>query len=198
MWSILLIMNPSSVVKLDNDPLVTDMSLSVKSVVASDEVNIRSMVESVDAVPLVTVVDVISMVGGILSYVQVNGVAALFEKPAGSVKLSAATFTVYTPSVVGVNVAVYTVDEVDVKLDNDPLVLTVISLSVKSVVASDEVNIRSMVESVDAVPLVTVVDVISMVGGILSYVQVNGVVAVFPLPAASVNAPAATPTVHKP
>ena len=155
------------------------------------------MVESVDAVPLVTVVDVIVMVGA-ASYVQVNGVVAVFEKPAGSVKLSAATFTVYTPSVVGVNVAVYTVDEVDVKLDNDPLVLTVISLSVKSVVASDEVNIRSMVESVDAVPLVTVVDVISMVGGILSYVQVNGVVAVFPLPAASVNAPAATPTVHKP
>ena len=164
MWSILLIMNPSFVVKLDNDPLVTDMSLSVKSVVASDEVNIRSMVESVDAVPLVTVVDVISMVGGILSYVQVNGVVAVFPLPAASVNVPPATFTVYKPTAVGVNVAVYTVVEVDVKLDNDPLVLTVISLSVKSVVASDEVNVRSMVESLDVAPFVTVVDVISMVG----------------------------------
>ena len=164
MWSILLIMNPSFVVKLDNDPLVTDMSLSVKSVVASDEVNIRSMVESVDAVPLVTVVDVISMVGGILSYVQVNGVVAVFPLPAASVNVPPATFTVYKPTAVGVNVAVYTVVEVDVKLDNDPLVLTVISLSVKSVVASDAVNVRSMVESLDVAPFVTVVDVISMVG----------------------------------
>ena len=127
-----------------------------------------------------------------------NGVVAVFPLPAASVNVPPATFTVYKPTAVGVNVAVYTVDEVDVKLDNDPLVLTVISLTVKLVVASVEVNVRSMVESLDAVPLVTVVDVISMVGGILSYVQVNGVAAVFPLPARSVNVSPATFTVHKP
>ena len=123
---------------------------------------------------------------------------AVFPLPAASVNVPPATFTVYKPTAVRVNVAVYTVVEVDVKLDNDPLVLTVISLTVKLVVASVEVNVRSMVESLDAVPLVTVVDVIVMVGGIVSYVQVNGVAAVFPLPATSVNVPAATFTVHKP
>ena len=122
---------------------------------------------------------------------------AVFPLPAASVNVPPATFTVYKPTAVGVNVAVYTVDEVDVKLDNDPLVLTVISLSVKSVVSSDGVNVRSMGESLDTPPLETLVDVIVMVSGI-SYVQVNGVAAVFPLPAASVNVPSATSTVHKP
>ena len=75
---------------------------------------------------------------------------AVFPLPAASVNVPPATFTVYKPTAVGVNVAVYTVVEVDVKLDNDPLVLTVISLTVKLVVASFEVNVRSMVASVDA------------------------------------------------
>ena len=56
----------------------------------------------------------------------------------------------------------YTVD--GVKLDNDPLV-TVISFSVKSVVASDEVNFNSIGELFDVSPLETVFDVIVMVSG---------------------------------
>ena len=140
------------------------------------------MVESLDAVPLVTVVDVISMVGGVLSYVQVNGVAAVFPLPARSVKLSAATFTVHKPSAVGVNIAVYTRWLLDVKIDNVPLV-TVMSSTVKSVVRSDEVNVRTMGETLVTVPLETLRDVIVIVGGKVSTtITVRVAVSVLPRP----------------
>ena len=65
-------------------------------------------------------------------------------------------------------------------------------------VASDEVNVNWIDESFDVVPLETVSDVIVIVGDVPSNVHVNWVAAVFPLPAASVNAPASTSIVHKP
>jgi hypothetical protein len=58
---------------------------------------------------------------------------------AASVKVAASTSMVTAPSAVGVNVAVYTVLEVDAKSLRDPFV-TVISPTAKSVVASLDVT----------------------------------------------------------
>ena len=70
----------------------------------------------------------------------------------------------------GVNVAVYTVLEVAVKLLKVPLV-TVISPTAKSVVASDEVKVKVSVGSLVADPSLTAVPlllaaVIAMVGAV--------------------------------
>ena len=87
--------------------------------------------------------------------------------PAASVNTSAATSIVVVPSPEGVNVAVYTVVLLAVKLDKDPPD-TVISDSTKSVVTSLAVNVRAIELSFDVSPLDTVEEAIVMVGGVVS------------------------------
>ena len=95
--------------------------------------------------------------------------------PAASVNVFAATSMVVAPKAVGINVAVYTVLEVAVKLLKVPLV-TVISSTAKSVVASDEVKVKisegsPVVDpSLTAVPLLLAA-VMAMVGAVASWVQ---------------------------
>ena len=79
--------------------------------------------------------------------------------------------------------------------------MTLISSKPKSVVDSLTVNLRSIVDSVDEPLLLTFVDVIVNVGGVVSAVvlfHVNVVTEVFVLPAASANLPAITSTLHSP
>ena len=91
--------------------------------------------------------------------------------PAASVNVLAATSMVAAPSAVGVNVAVYTVLEVAEKLLKAPLV-TVISPTAKSVVASLLVNVTVNVPSLVVEPSLTAllpsVAVIVIVGAVLS------------------------------
>ena len=87
--------------------------------------------------------------------------------PAASVNTSAETSMVVVPSPEGVNVAVYTVVLLAVKLDKDPPD-TVISDSTKPVVASLAVNVREIELSFDVSPLETDEEVIVMVGGVVS------------------------------
>ena len=61
---------------------------------------------------------------------------------------------VVAPSVVGVKVAVYTVDELAAKLDNEPPV-TVISPTTKSVVASLDVKVNNKNASPEVAPSLT-------------------------------------------
>ena len=77
----------------------------------------------------------------------------------------AATSMVAAPSAAGVKVAVYTVLEVAVKLLKAPLV-TVISSTAKSVVASLDVKVRASVASLDAKPSAPSAAVIVMVGAV--------------------------------
>ena len=74
---------------------------------------------------------------------------------------------VTAPSAVGVNVAVYTVLEVDAKSLRDPFV-TVISPTAKSVVASLDVNVSDRVASLEANPSAPSDAVITIVGLVVS------------------------------
>ena len=76
--------------------------------------------------------------------------------PAASVNVLAATSMVAAPLDVGVNVAVYTVLDVAEKLLNAPLV-TIISLTAKSVVGFEIVKISGKVASLVVEPLARVV-----------------------------------------
>ena len=91
--------------------------------------------------------------------------------PTASVNVLAATSMVAAPSAVGVNVAVYTVLEVAVKLLNAPLV-TVISPTAKSVVASllvkVTVNVPSLVVEPSLTALLPSVAVMVIVGAVPS------------------------------
>ena len=89
----------------------------------------------------------------------------MFVLLAESLKAPAATSMVVAPSAVGVKVAVYTVDEVEAKLLNDPPD-TEMSPTAKSVVASLEVKTRAIAAAFVVDPSVTpfVVDVIVIVG----------------------------------
>ena len=91
--------------------------------------------------------------------------------PTASVNVLAATSMVAAPLDVGVNVAVYTALEVAEKLLKAPLV-TVISPTAKSVVASLLVNVTVNVPSLVVEPSLTAllpsVDVIVMVGAVPS------------------------------
>ena len=91
--------------------------------------------------------------------------------PTTSVNVPAATSMVAAPLDVGVNVAVYTVLDVAEKLLMAPLV-TVISPTAKSVVASLLVKVRESVASLVVEPSLTAllpsVAVIVMVGAVLS------------------------------
>ena len=70
---------------------------------------------------------------------------------------------VVAPSVVGVKVAVYTVDELAVKLDNEPPV-TVISPTTKSAVSSHDVKVNDKVASLEVAPSKTSTAVMVIVG----------------------------------
>ena len=85
--------------------------------------------------------------------------------PAVSVKLPAGTLTDVEPSAVGVKVAVYTVVEVDAKLDIVPP-LTTMSPTSKLPVGSLDVNVCAIEASFVVEPDVTpvVVDAIVIVG----------------------------------
>ena len=91
--------------------------------------------------------------------------------PAASVNPFAATSMVVAPLADGVNVAVYTVLDVAEKLLKAPLV-TVISPTAKSVVASLLVKVRESVASLVVEPSLTAllpsVAVIVMVGAVIS------------------------------
>ena len=84
-----------------------------------------------------------------------------------SVKVAAATSIVTAPSAVGVNVAVYTVDEVALNELKAPL-LTVISPTAKLVVASLDVNVSVRVASLEVKPSAPSAAVITMVGPVVS------------------------------
>ena len=100
-----------------------------------------------------------------------NWSAAVLLFPTASVNVPAATSMVVAPLADGVKVAVYTVLDVAEKLLNAPLV-TVISPTAKSVVASLDVNVRESVASLVVAPSLTAllpsVAVIVMVGAVPS------------------------------
>ena len=130
-------------------------------------------------------------------YVQLNSPAAALLLPATSVKVLPATLIVQAPMPVGVNVAVYVLPE-PVKPEIEPFV-TVMSAAAKSVVISEDVNVNESDASDDDPPSATSVAVMVIVGGVVStWVQLNSSEAVLLLPAASVNAPAATLIVQAP
>ena len=87
--------------------------------------------------------------------------------PYESVKPAAPTSIVTAPSAVGVNVAVYTVEDVAVKLLKLPLV-SVISSTAKLLVALLLVNVSASVESLDVNPSAPSAAVIVMVGAEVS------------------------------
>ena len=70
-------MSPVGFVNAPNVPLLKVILFLVKLFVGSDEVNINSMSEFLVVEPVVTVVDAMVMVGGVISKVKVNGVAAV-------------------------------------------------------------------------------------------------------------------------
>ena len=91
---------------------------------------------------------------------------AVFSLPAASVNLLAAILIVFSPSPLGVKVAVYT----DPLPDKDPIEPPdkVISLATKSVVTSFDVKVKATDDSLDVASLVTVDEVIVIVGAVLS------------------------------
>ena len=93
-------------------PFITVTLDSSKLMDGSDAVNIRSIVASLVVLPLVTpdVVEVIVIVGGVVSYVQINVFEAVLLFPAVSVNASSFTIMVHTPLFAGVNVALYSID----------------------------------------------------------------------------------------
>ena len=72
------------------------------------------------------------------------------------------------PSVVGVKVAVYTVDELAAKLDNEPP-LTVISPTTKSVVTPLDVKVNDKVASLEVAPSETCDEVMVIVAESVVY-----------------------------
>ena len=87
--------------------------------------------------------------------------------PTASVNAPPATSIVVAPCADGVNVAVYTVVLADAKLLNAPP-LTVISPTTKFVVASLDVKVSAIVESLEVSPSFTSVAVIAIVGAVPS------------------------------
>ena len=91
---------------------------------------------------------------------------AVFSLPTASVNTPAATLIVFVPSPLGVKVAVYT----DPLPDKEPIVPpdNVISVVTKFVVTSLDVNVKGIDELFDVAPLVTVDEVIVIVGAVPS------------------------------
>ena len=80
-----------------NAPLLKVMSLLLKSIVGSDEMNFNSMDGLFVIEPLVTFDDDMSMVGRTLSNVNVNMFDAVLRFPAESMKAPSGTKIVFTP-----------------------------------------------------------------------------------------------------
>ena len=148
-------------------PLVTVISPTTKFVVASLEVNVNAIDESLLVAPSDTVALVIVIVGAVESYVQLNCDAAVLLLPAASVNVAAPTSIEVAPSLVGVNVAEYTVELITANLLNEPPI-TVMSLSTKFVVASLDVNVKAIDESLLASPSETDELAIVIVGDVVS------------------------------
>ena len=115
--------------------------------------------------------------------------------PYASVNALSATSMVAAPSAEGVNVAVYTVEDVEAKSIKSPL-STEISPTAKLVVAlllvNVTVNVLSLVVEPSLTALLPLVAVIVIVGLVLSYVQLNCVAAMLLFPYASVKTAAPT------
>ena len=92
-------------------PLVTVISPSAKSVVASLLVKVSESVASLDVNPSAPSATVIVMVGAVTSYVQLNWSAVELLLPASSVQTPAGISIVPAPSTVGVTLKVYVVPE---------------------------------------------------------------------------------------
>ena len=82
------------------------MSSSAKFDVASLEVNVKEIDESLLSAPSETIELLMTKEGPVPSYDQLNCSAAVFSLPAASVNAPAATSIDVAPSLVGVNVAV--------------------------------------------------------------------------------------------
>ena len=185
-------MSADGLAKLDIAPFVTDISAEAKLLVDSLDRNVNAIVASFVVEPLATpdVDDVIPIVGAVPSYVQLNVLETLFGFPTVSVNLLAVTLIVFSPSPLGVNVAVYVVPEPE-KLDSEPFV-TVISPTTKLAVDSVDVNVKTIVASFVVAPVFTTppfgstADIV-MFGDVPSYVQLNGPDVVLLFPTASVN-----------
>ena len=160
------------VTKLLIAPFPTVISVEAKFVVDSLDVNVSDSVASFDVLPSDTSEAVIVIVGPMISYVQLNCVAAELSLPDASVNLLAGTSIVHSPSPLGVNVAVYTVVLLVTKLLIAPFP-RLISVEAKFVVASLDVNVSDSVALFDVLPSDTSEAVIVIVGPVLSYVQLN-------------------------
>jgi len=91
---------------------------------------------------------------------------AVFSLPTASVNTPAATLIVFAPSPLGVKVAVYTEPLPDKEPIEPPDKL--ISVATKFVVTSLDVNVKAIDDSLDVAPLVTVDEVIVIVGAVPS------------------------------
>ena len=91
---------------------------------------------------------------------------AVFSLQTSSVNTPAATLIVFVPSPLGVKVAVYT----DPLPEKEPIEPPdkVISVATKFVIGSLDVNVKGIDELFDVAPLVTVDEVIVIVGLVLS------------------------------
>ena len=114
-----------------------------------------------------------------------NWLAALLLLPRPSVKAFAATSIVVAPSADGVNVAVYTVELDAAKLLSDPP-LTEISPAAKLLVASLDVKVKAMDESLLVAPSLTSELVIAIVGPVVSTTK-SAIVSESAFPVASVT-----------
>ena len=90
--------------------------------------------------------------------------------PTPSLKVLAATETLGVPSLLAVQVAVYVAPDPENELREQPL--TVTSPEAKSVVVSLEVKVSAIAAVFVDPPLDTVLEVMVIVGAVLSYVQV--------------------------
>jgi hypothetical protein len=106
------------------------------------------------------------IVGAVESCRQLNSSEDKFPFPPTSVKASAATLIVQSPSAFGVNVAVYVAPDPE-NTESSPLV-TVTSVASKSIVDSDDVNVNESVPSDETSPSETSDAVMAIVGGVMS------------------------------
>ena len=139
----------------------------------------------------------ITSVGPVLSYVQLNSFTVKFECPVPSLNIPLLIFTVTVPSVDGVRVAVYIVEDDALKSERDPPTTTT-SVTSKSDVAALDVNTIDIVGLLEVEPFDTSDEVIFIVSTTESRVNVNTELTVFCLFTASVNDNAATVIVHTP
>ena len=176
------------------DPFVTVMSfvVNVPIFIASLDVKVNNKVLSfvVDGLetllPLVPPTAEIIIVGTVISCFHLKSGVAILPFRAASVYTPAPTVIMHCPpSFDGVNVAVYTVDETEVKFASVPFSTVILSIS-KLVVGSLDVKVNTTVVSFVVVsfeielPLGPPTPEIVIVGDMLSNVQLNILDAVLP------------------